>query len=104
MIRRTQVLASHSKEIRDEAMCRQKSLGLSRRFEPAHLSFSEPGWLMRKLCPIVGILSRVVRNAGQDRSFCRTIALQFVGDDLERFRSLASHQSAEEPLGCLLMR
>ena len=58
---------------------------------------------MRKLSPVVGILSRIVSNARQDRSLRSTIALQFVGDDPERFFTLTSHQSAEEPLGCLLI-
>ena len=58
---------------------------------------------MRKLSPVVGILSRIVSNARQDRSLRSAIALQFVGDDPERFFTLTSHQSAEEPLGCLLI-
>ena len=58
---------------------------------------------MRKLSPVVGILSRIVSNARQDRSLRSTIALEFIGDDPERFFTLTSHQSAEEPLGCLLI-
>jgi hypothetical protein len=56
---------------------------------------------VRKLGSIVGVLSQIVSNARQDCSFRSTIALQFVGDDPQRFLSLTPHQSAEEPLGCV---
>jgi len=58
---------------------------------------------MRKLGAIVRILLHIVGDARQDRSLRSTIALQFVGDDPERFFALTSHQSAEEPLGCMLI-
>ena len=58
---------------------------------------------MRKLHAIVRISLCIVRNARQDRSLRSTIALQFVGDDPERFLALPSHQSANEPLGGILI-
>ena len=55
---------------------------------------------MGKLGAIVGILLRIVNHARQNCSLRSTIALQFVGDDPERFFSLALHQSAQESLRC----
>ena len=58
---------------------------------------------MRKLGAIVGKLSRIVSHARQNCSLCSPIALQFVGDHPERFLTLTLHQSAEEPLGGVLI-
>ena len=58
---------------------------------------------MRKLGAVVRILLHIVGNARQDRSLRSAITLQFVGDNPERFLALTSHQSAEEPLGCMFI-
>ena len=58
---------------------------------------------MRKLGAVVRIVSHVVGIARQDRSLRSAIALQFVGENPERFLALTSHQSTEEPLGCMLI-
>jgi hypothetical protein len=76
----------------------KKSLRLAWRFESTHLSLSEPGLLMRGLDTIVGIASRFMSKPGQDGSARSAIALQSVRDDVERFLSLTSQQSAKESL------
>ena len=48
---------------------------------------------MRKLGAIVGVLSRIVNNARQNRSLRCTIAFQFVGDLPERFFALARRRA-----------
>jgi hypothetical protein len=58
---------------------------------------------MRNLGAIVRIFLSVVRHTWQDCPLRSTIALQFVGDDPERFLTLASNQSAQESLGCTLI-
>ena len=58
---------------------------------------------MRKLGAIVGILSRIVNHTRKNRSLCSTVAFQFVGDHPKRGLTLTSHQSAEEPLGGVLI-
>ena len=58
---------------------------------------------MRYLGAIVRIFLSVVRHGWQDCPLRSTIALQFVGDDPERFLTLAPNQSAQESLACTLI-
>ena len=90
MIERSQSVAPHSKEIINDAMCGEKSLRLTRRFEPAHLPFAKSSRLMRHLNAIVGVTVSVMSDVGHDGSFCSTIAFELVGDDSKWFFALAS--------------
>ncbi len=58
---------------------------------------------MRDLGAIVGIWLGIVGNSRQDGSAGRTIALQLVGDDPQRFLTLTAQQSVKESLGCTLI-
>jgi hypothetical protein len=64
MIRGAQQVASHSEQILDNAVQREKPLGLASRFEAAHLPFPLAGWLMRGFGAIVSVTLRVVVHAG----------------------------------------
>jgi hypothetical protein len=90
MIERSQSVAPHSKEIINDAMCEEKSLHLTRRFEPAHLPFAKSSRLMRHLNAIVGVTVSVMSDVGHDGSFGSTIAFELVIDDSKRFFALAS--------------
>ena len=90
MIERSQSVTPHSKEIINDAMGGEKSLRLTRRFEPAHLPFAVSSRLMRHLNAIVGVTVSVMSDVGHDGSFCSTIAFELVGDDSKRFFALAS--------------
>ena len=90
MIERSQSVTPHSKEITNDAMGGEKSLLLTRRFEPAHLPFAVSSRLMRHLNAIVGVTASVVSDVGYDGSFCSSIAFELVGDDSKRFFALAS--------------
>ena len=90
MIERSQSVTPHSKEIINDAMGGEKSLRLTRRFEPAHLPFAVSSRLMRHLSAIVGVTASVVTDVGHDGSLCSPIAFELVGDDSKRFFALAS--------------
>ena len=64
----SQQVTAYSKEILDDTMEGEKALGLARRFESAHVSFSLAGRLMRNFGAIVGEPFRVVSRAAQNRS------------------------------------
>ena len=68
----------------------QKPLGLPARFEPSHLSFALACGLMRQLGPIVGVTVSVVTDGRHDGSQRGSIALEFVGNDPERFLPLTA--------------
>ena len=66
----------------DSTMGGKKMLGMTRLFEPLHLSFSSSRGLVRHLGPIIEIAALAMRDAGQDRAFCSRVAAQLVGDDM----------------------
>jgi hypothetical protein len=62
MIDSSQQVASQSKEILDDAMKGEKPLGLTDRFESAHLMLPLAGRLMRDFGAIVAVEFRAVRH------------------------------------------
>ena len=88
------------KEIQDDSVNRQESLGLSDGLEPSHLSLPLSGWLMGDLGPIVGVAAGVVNNGRHYSSMRCPITPQLVGHQPPRFASLALQELAKEPLGC----
>jgi hypothetical protein len=90
-------MTAHSKEILDGIMQREKPLGVSRRFESAHLPFSLAGRLMRDFGSIVGVPLHTVRYVAEDGSHGSRVASQFVGDDSQWFGALAPQESSKEP-------
>ena len=77
-------------QIEDGCVTFLKSLGLLDRLEPPHTSFSDSSGLMGKLCSIVGVLLCVMTAVGDQRSvralsLSRTVAAQFVCDDLSGY-------------------
>ena len=77
-------------EIVDSSVRAQKPLGLMRGFESPHTSLSDPGWLMRKLGSIVGILGGVMDRIRDEFAVSDTLAPQLVGDDSSGFTATRS--------------
>jgi hypothetical protein len=88
MIERSQAVTPHSKEIINDAMGGEKSLRLTRRFEPAHLPFAVSSRLMRHLSAIVGVTASVVSDVGHDGSLC--MLSRVIAPHMEGLRSSRS--------------
>jgi hypothetical protein len=56
----------------------QESLCLPRRLESTHAPLSHPGWLMRKLCSVVGIPGCDVNRVRGELSVCDRVAPQLI--------------------------
>ena len=76
---RWQQMPAKAKEIVDGALNRQKPLGLSWGFEPAHLVFPLTCWLMRDFRSIVLVAILAVAHAGQELAAGRAITPQMIG-------------------------
>jgi len=74
----------------------QESLRLPRRLEPAHTAFSHTSRLVRKLCPVIGILAGIVNALRNEFSMRNSIASQLVCHNLSRFAMMLFQQSLEE--------
>ena len=61
-------MASYLEEILDDTVEGEKPLGLTSRFESAHVPFPLAGRLMRGFGAIVGVTLRVVSHIAKDRS------------------------------------
>jgi hypothetical protein len=88
-----------AEEIPGDPVHRQKSLGLSRRIEPSHLSLSLSGRLVGHLRAIVLVSAGVVDQGRHDRSRRCRVAPQSVGHQPPRLASLTFQQLTEETLG-----
>ncbi len=60
MVHGAQEVTTDTKQIQHDAMHRQEALRVRGRFEPAHLSLTLPGRLVRHFGSIVLVLSRAV--------------------------------------------
>jgi hypothetical protein len=96
IVRSSQSVPAEIEQIPDDTVYRQESLRLSRRLELTHLAFPLPGRLMRDLCLVVRIASRVVDHGRHDASVRSSIAPELVGDQPSRFAPLPFQQLAEE--------
>jgi hypothetical protein len=76
----------------------QESLRLPRRLEPAHTAFSHTSRLVRKLCPVIGILGCIVKGLRDEFSMRNAIASQLVRYNLSRFAMVIFQQLLEETL------
>ena len=99
MFSRNQVPAK-VEQVVNSRMNAQETLSLPRRFKPSHTPFSNSCWLMRKLCPVIGILRCIVHRVGDQFSMCNAVASQLIRDDLSGLAAIFSEQPFEEPLGC----
>lgn len=84
-------------------MKRQKPLGLTSRFEAAHLPLPLPRRLMRVFDAIVGITFCVVRDLAQDRSHAGRVTSQFIGNNLKWFFALPAQWYSKESFGGALI-
>jgi hypothetical protein len=85
-------------QIIHSGMNTQESLRLPRRFEAAHTPFSHTSRLVRKLCPVIGVLGRIVNCLWHKFSMRNTIASQLVRHNLSRFSLVIFQQPLEETL------
>jgi len=74
----------------------QESLRLPCRLEPPHTAFSHTSRLVRKLCPVIGILTGIVNSLRNKFSMRNAIASQLVCHNLSRFAMMPFQQSLEE--------
>ena len=56
----------------------QESLSLPRRLKSTQAPLSHPGWLMRKLCSVVGMPGYVLNRVRGELSVCIRIAPQLI--------------------------
>jgi len=66
----------------------QESLGLSRRFESTHTPFSKSRWLMRKFCPVIGILRCIMNRIWNQFAMCHAVTSQLVRYYLPGFTTM----------------
>ena len=67
-------------------------------FKASHTPLPDARWLMRKLCPVIGILGCIVNRLWHKFSMRNAIASQLVGHNLSRFSLVISQQPLEETL------
>ena len=76
----------------------EKTLCVPGRFESAHLPFPLARRLMRGFDAIVGVPLHPVSHVAEDASHGSGVASQFVGNDLQWFRTLATQEFSKESL------
>ena len=88
-------------QIVDGSVSAQKPLCLMNRLESPHTALSNSGWLMRELCPVIGVLGGVVDSFRDEFTVGDSVTPQLVCDDSSRFLAACSQQAPEEVLCCL---
>ncbi len=83
-------------EIQHESVDREKPLRVRSGFEPAQVSRAVACGLMRNLCAVVLVSVRALGDRRQDRSVCRPVAAQRVGDHPPGRTRLPLPQRAEQ--------
>ena len=79
-------------------MYTQEALRLSVGFKSTHTPLPDSRWLMRKFCPIIGILGCFVNCLWHKFSMRNTIAFQLVRYNLSRFSLVIFQQPLKETL------
>ncbi len=79
----------------------QEPLSLPHTFESTHDPFSNSRWLMRKFCPVVGILRCIMNRIRDELAMCDPIASQLVRHYLSGFHAMHLQKSFEEALSGL---
>jgi hypothetical protein len=92
-------MAPNAKNIVDDAMNGQKSLGLPRRLISTHLPLSLPSRLGGKLSPVVRVLVGIMAYRWNNNPVCGTIASQLVSYNLTRCSTLPFQQVTKETSG-----
>ena len=93
-------MPGHSEEIQNDTVNRKEELSLPWRLEPSHLTFPLSRRLMWNFGAIVGVLFGVMVHRGHDRSECRTVTLQLIGNQAKRNLPLTFQEFAKEALRC----
>ena len=76
----------------------QKSLRLTIRSKPAHLSLLLPSGLVRNFCSVVGVPILAVRHGWHHLAFCGGVTPKLIGSDFDRHLPLITQGLAEEAL------
>ena len=74
-------MPSRAKVLGDGSICRQKALGMSRRFKPLHAIFALACGAMRVLTAVVQIATLAMFHPRQDFTLRRAVALELIGND-----------------------
>ena len=96
-----QAMAAKLEQVVDPAVAGEEPLGMARRLEPLHLSFSSSCRLMRDLGPVVQVAALPVLDPGQDLPLGRAIAPEFIGHDHTGHVPQPFQQLLKEALGRL---
>ena len=92
------MMTSHSEQVVNWAVDREKSLGLSHRLESTHLAFLLPAVLVGDFSSVVFVLASSMGDGWEDLSVGGRIASQLVGDELQRWPLLVFQHLAKEAL------
>ena len=79
-----QAMAAELEEVVNLAVTGEELLGMPRRLEPLHLSFSPSCRLVRDFSLVVEVMALSMFDPGQDLPLGRTIAPELVGHDHTR--------------------
>ena len=96
-----QAVAAELEEVVNLAVTEEEPLGMPRRLEPLHLSFSSSRRLVRDLGLVVEVTALSMFDPGQDLPLGGGVALEFIGHDHTGNVLQALQQLLEEPLGRL---
>src|SRR5713101_245649 len=96
-------MPSWSEVLGNRSICRQKTLGMARRFEPLHATLPLARRPMRILTPVVEIVTLAMFHPWQYLPLRCTVALQLVRNDHTRHIHQPLEQLAEEFLRGLLV-
>ncbi len=101
MVRSSEQVAPHTKEVLHKPMYRQEALRVSNGFEPSHLALALPRRLMRDLGSVVLVLPGAMHDGRHDGAVRRPVAAELVRDQAPWSAALAFQQLPEEPSGRL---
>jgi hypothetical protein len=96
-------ISTAAKQVVDGTMNREKTLGLSWEFKPAHLTFSEARRLMRDFRPVVSPAVLAVVDARQEFPAGSTITTKAIGHNQTGGVAQAFQQLAKEAFGRTLI-
>ena len=103
MMDRLEMMTSHSEQVVNRPVDREKPLHLCRRFEATHLAFLLPGVLVGDFRSVVFVLPGSMCDGWEELSVRSRIASQLVGNELQRWPPLVFQGLAKEAFGSFLV-
>ena len=96
-------MPARTEVLHDEAMGREKALGLARGLKPLHALLPLPAGLVRILCSIIEIAVLAMLYSWENLSLSGSVAFEFIGDDHPRHLPQPFQKLTEELLCGLLV-